>query len=233
MDSVTLVGIDLGKHSFHLHGQDRKGQAVFRKKFNRKPLIEFFAKFHPCTAVMEACADAHYLARKLAAMGHEVKLISPQYVRPFVKGNKNDFIDAEAISSPAAATLRPRSGWCRASTAPAARPRCWASASAATRTCDGCSCSAPGSSCCAWTNTPARWPTGCAPCSRDGTPTSSPARWPTSSRAWPGRWRAGTRSTSRASCGQNRQQPERQLPSALQPQPEHPTGFATAVAVMT
>lgn len=97
MDSVTLVGIDLGKHSFHLHGQDRKGQAVFRRKLNRKQLVEFFTKFHPCTAVMEACAGAHYLARKLMGMGHEVKLISPQYVRPFVKGNKNDFIDAEAI----------------------------------------------------------------------------------------------------------------------------------------
>ena len=59
MDSVTLVGIDLGKHSFHLHGQDRKGQAVFRRKLNRKQLVEFFAKFHPCTAVMEACAGAH------------------------------------------------------------------------------------------------------------------------------------------------------------------------------
>jgi transposase len=97
MDTVTLVGIDLGKHSFHLHGQDKKGLAVFRKKLNRKQLIEFFARFHPCMAAMEACAGAHYLARRLIAMGHEVKLISPQYVRPFVKGNKNDFIDAEAI----------------------------------------------------------------------------------------------------------------------------------------
>jgi len=97
MDTVTLVGIDLGKHSFHLHGQDKRGLAVFRKKLNRKQLIDFFAKFHACTAVMEACAGAHHLARKLIAMGHEVKLISPQYVRPFVKGNKNDFIDAEAI----------------------------------------------------------------------------------------------------------------------------------------
>lgn len=95
MDSVTLVDIDLGKHSFHLHGQDGKGQAVFRRKLNRKQLVEFFAKFHPCAAVMEACAGAQYLARKLVAMGHGVKLISPQYVRPFVKGNKNDFIDAE------------------------------------------------------------------------------------------------------------------------------------------
>lgn len=97
MDSVTMVGIDLGKHSFHLHGQDRKGLAVFRKKLTRKQLVEFFAKFRPYTVVMEACAGAHHLARKLIAMGHEAKLISPQYVRPFVKGNKNDFIDAEAI----------------------------------------------------------------------------------------------------------------------------------------
>ena len=112
MDSVTMVGIDLGKHSFHLHGQDRKGLAVFRKKLTRKQPIEFFAKFHSCTTVMEACAGAHYLARKLLAMGHEVKLISPQYVRPFVKGNKNDFIDAEAIceaaSRPTMRFVQPR-----------------------------------------------------------------------------------------------------------------------------
>ncbi|MDF0501384.1 IS110-like element ISBcen1 family transposase [Burkholderia cenocepacia] len=97
MHDVTLVGIDLGKHSFHLHGQDRHGKAVFRKKVNRKQLIEFFAKFHPCTVVMEACAGAHYMARQLVGWGHQVKLISPQFVRPFVKSNKNDFVDAEAI----------------------------------------------------------------------------------------------------------------------------------------
>jgi len=97
MQEVTLVGIDLGKHSFHLHGQDRHGKAVFRKKVGRKQLIEFFATLQPCTAVTEACAGAHYMARKLAMLGHNVKLISPQFVRPFVKSNKNDFVDAEAI----------------------------------------------------------------------------------------------------------------------------------------
>ncbi|SIT50107.1 transposase [Paraburkholderia piptadeniae] len=97
MDSVTLVGIDLGKHSFHLHGQNKQGKAVFRKKVSRKQLVEFFATFHACTVVMEACAGAHYMARRLAGFGHEVKLISPQFVRPFVKSNKNDFVDAEAI----------------------------------------------------------------------------------------------------------------------------------------
>ena len=97
MDAVTLVGIDLGKHSFHLHGQDAKGKAVLRKKLSRKQLIEFFATFHACTVVMEACAGSHHKARKLAGLGHTVRLISPQFVRPFVKSNKNDFVDAEAI----------------------------------------------------------------------------------------------------------------------------------------
>jgi transposase len=91
MDDVTLVGIDLGKHSFHLHGQDAKGKAVFRKKMNHKQLIEFFATFHACVVVMEACAGSHHMARKLAEFGHTVRLISPQFVRPFVKSNKNDF----------------------------------------------------------------------------------------------------------------------------------------------
>jgi transposase len=97
MQDVTLIGIDIGKHSFHVHGQDRDGKALLRKKFGRKQLIEFLAKFQACTVVMEACAGAHYMARRLARFGHEVKLISPQFVRPFVKSNKNDFVDAEAI----------------------------------------------------------------------------------------------------------------------------------------
>ena len=97
MDHATLVGIDLGKHHFHLHGQDRAGKAVFRKKLGRKQMVEFFATREVCTVVMEACAGAHHMARKLASLGHDVKLISPQFVRPFVKSNKNDFVDAEAI----------------------------------------------------------------------------------------------------------------------------------------
>jgi len=97
MEDVTRIGIDLGKHTFHLHGQDCRGHAVLRKKFSRKQLIEFLATFHCCTVVMEACAGAHHMARHLASFGHDVKLISPQFVRPFVKGNKNDSMDAEAI----------------------------------------------------------------------------------------------------------------------------------------
>jgi transposase len=97
MEEVKLIGIDLGKHVFHLHGQNKAGKAVFRKKVSRKQLVEFFATLHACTVVMEACAGSHHMARKLATFGHQVKLISPQFVRPFVKGNKNDFVDAEAI----------------------------------------------------------------------------------------------------------------------------------------
>jgi transposase len=93
MNNATLAGIDLGKHSFHLHGQDKRGAMVFRKKLTRQQLIEFFSNFPVCTVVMEACAGAHQMARQLAACGHQVKLISPQFVRPFVKGNKNDFVD--------------------------------------------------------------------------------------------------------------------------------------------
>jgi len=97
MQDVTIVGIDLGTNTFHLHGQDRGVKAVFRKKLGRRQLVEFFATCHACTVVMEACAGAHHMARLLTTFGHEVKLISPQFVSPFVKSNKNDFVDAEAI----------------------------------------------------------------------------------------------------------------------------------------
>uniref|UniRef100_UPI001268569C IS110 family transposase n=1 Tax=Paraburkholderia dilworthii TaxID=948106 RepID=UPI001268569C len=97
MQDVALIGIDLGKHCFHLHGQDRKGNEVFRRKMTRKQLVELLANFPACTIVMEACAGAHFMARTLGAFGHRVRLISPHFVRPFVKSNKNDFADAQAI----------------------------------------------------------------------------------------------------------------------------------------
>src|SRR5690606_38751982 len=97
MSTATLVGIDLGKHSFHLHGQDKAGREVFRKKTTRQQMMRLLGNLPSCTVVMEACAGSHFLARQLMAFGHEVKLISPQFVKPFVKGNKNDFVDAQAI----------------------------------------------------------------------------------------------------------------------------------------
>jgi len=109
---VTLIGIDLGKHVFHLHAQDAKGREVFRKKLSRSQLLPFFSNLKAVTVVMEACAGSHWLARKLNAMGHVARLISPQYVRPFVKSNKNDFVDAEAIceaaSRPSMRFVEPR-----------------------------------------------------------------------------------------------------------------------------
>ncbi|WP_446471542.1 IS110 family transposase [Xenorhabdus stockiae] len=112
MNTIALIGIDLGKHFFHVHCQDQSGKALLRKKFTRTKLMEFLADCFPATVVMEACAGAHFMARRIADLGHEAKLISPQFVRPFVKSNKNDFIDAEAIceaaSRPSMRFVQPR-----------------------------------------------------------------------------------------------------------------------------
>ncbi len=97
MNAISLIGLDIGKHSFHLHGQDANGNALLRKKFTRTQLLRALANLPACTVVMESCAGAHWLARQIQAWGHQVKLIAPQYVKPFVQGNKNDFLDAQAI----------------------------------------------------------------------------------------------------------------------------------------
>lgn len=97
MSDLALVGIDLGKHTFHLHGQNKPGRELFRKKLSRQQMMRFFANLPACIVVMEACAGAHFVARELTTMGYQAKLISPQFVRPYVKGNKNDFVDAEAV----------------------------------------------------------------------------------------------------------------------------------------
>lgn len=102
MENIALIGIDLGKNSFHIHCQDSHGKALFRKKFTRSKLFEFLATCQATTVVMEACGGAHFMVRKLLELGHTPKLISPQFVRPFVKSNKNDFVDAEAICEAAA-----------------------------------------------------------------------------------------------------------------------------------
>ncbi|ECO1514644.1 IS110 family transposase [Salmonella enterica subsp. arizonae] len=112
MENVALIGIDLGKHSFHIHCQDKSGKALLRKKFTRMKLMQFLATCPPAVVVMEACAGAHFMARRISEIGHEAKLISPQFVRPFVKSNKNDFVDAEAIceaaSRPSMRFVQPR-----------------------------------------------------------------------------------------------------------------------------
>ncbi|MGX7002392.1 IS110 family transposase [Caballeronia sp. KNU42] len=94
---IEILGIDLAKHVFQLHGADRSGRAVHRSKVARGALIETVHKLLPRIVSMEACGSAHHWARRFMALGIEVRLISPQYVSPFVKTNKNDGNDAEAI----------------------------------------------------------------------------------------------------------------------------------------
>ncbi len=94
---VKVIGIDLAKRSFHAYGVDERGQRVISKAFNRTRLREFMANLPACLVAMEACGSAHYWARLFRTYGHEVRLIAPQVVKPFVKSNKNDAVDAEAI----------------------------------------------------------------------------------------------------------------------------------------
>jgi transposase len=94
---ITTMGIDLAKNVFQLHGVDVQGKTVLKKRLSRTELSEFVAKLPSCLIGIEACASSHYWARKFTALGHEVKMISPQFVKPYVKASKNDANDAEAI----------------------------------------------------------------------------------------------------------------------------------------
>ena len=93
---VTTVGLDLAKNLFQVHGADAQGRPVLKRRLAREKVREFFADLPPCLVGLEACAAAHYWARELAKLGHEVRLMPPQYVRPYVKTNKHDAADAEA-----------------------------------------------------------------------------------------------------------------------------------------
>ena len=94
---ITTIGIDLAKSVFQVHGVDVQGRAVLKKQMKRDELAVFFANLPPCLIGMEACGSAHFWARKLQGQGHTVKLMAPQFVKPYVKSNKNDAADAEAI----------------------------------------------------------------------------------------------------------------------------------------
>ena len=98
---VTTIGLDLAKSIFQAHGADAAGEVVFRRKLRRDQMLSFFAGQPHCLVAMEACSGAHHWARELGALGHEVRLIPPSYVKPFVKRPKNDMADVEAISEAA------------------------------------------------------------------------------------------------------------------------------------
>jgi len=96
--NITAIGIDLAKTVFHIHAVDQRGNKVFSKKLKREQLAEFINQQPPCLIGMEACSGAHYWATKFKSFGHDVRLIAPQFVKPYVQGNKNDWNDARAIA---------------------------------------------------------------------------------------------------------------------------------------
>jgi transposase len=104
IEEVTIIGVDLAKNVFQVHGASADGSVLFRKKLSRPEFARFMAQQSPCRVAMEACASAHHWAREMARHGHEVRLIAPRYVKPFIKRQKNDAADAEAIVE---AALRP------------------------------------------------------------------------------------------------------------------------------
>lgn len=104
MTEVSIIGLDIAKHVFHAHGADASGRQVFSRRISRGKLLDFFATQPRCLVALEACGGAHHWARQLKQLGHDVRLIPPAYVKPFVKRQKNDAADAEAICE---AALRP------------------------------------------------------------------------------------------------------------------------------
>jgi transposase len=102
--SLVVIGVDIGKEVFHLVGLGVDGKIAFRKKIRRLGLKDAFEKLPPCIVGMEACLSAHFVSRALRALGHQPRIIPAIYVKPFVKGQKNDYNDAEAIAE---AALRP------------------------------------------------------------------------------------------------------------------------------
>jgi transposase len=98
LNAVAVVGIDIGKNSFHIVGLDQRGAIVLRQKWSRNQVEARLSNMPPCLIGMEACVGAHHLSRKLNALGHDARLMPARYVRPYSKGQKNDFRDAEAIA---------------------------------------------------------------------------------------------------------------------------------------
>src|ERR1700751_2557957 len=97
MQSVTTIGLDIAKSVFQVHGVDAAGNVIVRRKLKRRYVLAFFQKLPSCLVGIEACASSHHWSRELQALGHTVRLMPPAYVKPYVKRQKNDAADAEAI----------------------------------------------------------------------------------------------------------------------------------------
>src|SRR5437868_10725366 len=139
--AIAVIGIDIGKNSFHIVGHDHRGAIVLRQKWSRGQVETRLANLPPCLIGMEACVGAHHLSRKLQMLGHDARLMPAKYVRPYSRGQKNDFRDAEAIAEaverPTMKFVAPRrwsnwicrrwigcaSGWCRNAPASSTRIR--------------------------------------------------------------------------------------------------------------
>ena len=121
MSEITTIGLDLAKHVFQVHGIDAEGTTVVRKRLRRGQVLAFFSRIPRCLVGLEACATAHYWARELTALGHEVRLMPAQYVKAYIKRNKNDGADAEAICE---AVRARRCDLCRSRRQSNRRPSC-------------------------------------------------------------------------------------------------------------
>ena len=97
MEQIITIGLDIAKNVFQVHGVDENGKIAVRRQLKRRRVLAFFAKLPSCLVGMEACATSHYWAREIEKLGHEVRMMPPRYVKPYVKRNKNDAADAEAI----------------------------------------------------------------------------------------------------------------------------------------
>ena len=107
MQTITTIGLDIAKSVFQVHGVDAEGKVIIRRQLKRRYVLAFFRKQAPCLVGIEACASSHHWSRELKTLGHTVRLMPPAYVKPYVKRQKNDAADAEAICTP---LRRPR--WC-------------------------------------------------------------------------------------------------------------------------
>src|SRR5262245_60632690 len=97
MQAITTVGLDIAKSVFQVHGVDAAGEVIIRRQLKRRHVLPFFQKLPACVVGMEACATSHHWSREIGALGHTVRLMPPAYVKPYVKRQKNDAADAEAI----------------------------------------------------------------------------------------------------------------------------------------